>query len=143
FPLRGSSSANTLPPSPAVGRPMGGGLPHNPSPPQQQQPPNPDALPSHPTPVRPGLMADSMVSVTKPPPVRHYANASPAPMPQNMPPPSTAPSQPVEEPVTTEEIERLRMMVKADASDQETAMRFAKRLVEAADILIPNVADPK
>ena len=142
MPMR-RPSASGLPPGPASMR--GGppaGLPPNPSPPQQA---NPDALPSHPTPVRPGLMADSVVSVTnRPPPVRTYGGASPAPMMSNSGPPSSAPpSELPPDPVTTEELERLRVIVKADPNDQETALRFAKRLVEASEVLIPNVADPK
>ncbi|KAK1730052.1 uncharacterized protein BDZ83DRAFT_422079 [Colletotrichum acutatum] len=35
------------------------------------------------------------------------------------------------------------MVVKSTPNDQETAMRLAKRLVEAADVLAPNLADPK
>jgi TPR repeat protein len=48
-----------------------------------------------------------------------------------------------EPPVTTEELERLRNTVKVTPQDQATALRLAKRLMQAADVLVPNVADPK
>jgi TPR repeat protein len=40
-------------------------------------------------------------------------------------------------------LEHLRAVVKQDASDQATALRLAKRLVEASDALVPNLPDPK
>lgn len=130
-----------LPANPAGPRGGPGSLPPNPSPSQSA---NPDALPSHPTPVRPGLMADSVVNVAnKPPPVRTYGTSSPAPTMNSGPPSTATPSEPPPDPVTSEELERLRVIVKADPNDQETGLRFAKRLVEAADVLVPNVADPK
>ncbi|CAI4210813.1 unnamed protein product [Parascedosporium putredinis] len=125
---------------------MSGDIPPMPNMPGQPGggPANPDALPSHPTPVRPGLMADSVVNVAnKPPPVRTYGTSSPAPTMNSGPPSTATPSEPPPDPVTSEELERLRVIVKADPNDQETGLRFAKRLVEAADVLVPNVADPK
>jgi TPR repeat protein len=35
------------------------------------------------------------------------------------------------------------MAIKADPKDQKSALRLAKKLVEASDILVPNAADPK
>ncbi|KAH8885711.1 HCP-like protein [Thozetella sp. PMI_491] len=142
-----------------------GGLPTGPAPyrpgAQPQGGPNPDSLPSHPTPVRPGLMPNSVVNLSnKPPPVRNYGNTQPQQnmMPQQQqqqqqqgpPPPASqmtghgaAPAKPVEAPVTIQELEHLRAVVKADATDQASALRLAKRLVEAADVLVPNLPDPK
>ncbi|OHE99388.1 SKT5 protein [Colletotrichum orchidophilum] len=138
------------PQKPQMGRP---GLPQGPSPNRL-----PDTLPSHPAPVRPGHMPNSMVNMNdKPAPVRNYAGApgvhvpTPPAGPGGAPPPQQQmlPQQPSKAslqettPVTQEELERLRQVVKSTPNDQETAMRLAKRLVEAADVLAPNLADPK
>ncbi|KHN98786.1 chitin synthase activator (Chs3) [Metarhizium album ARSEF 1941] len=126
---------------------------------------NADTLPSHPTPVRPGLMANSMVNMNnRPPPVRNYGQQQ---QQQQQPPPQqynqyqppqqqqqqsayggggySAPLEtgPFEEPVTPHELERLRMVIKVNANDQESALRLAKRLIQAADILAPKLPDPK
>lgn len=133
-------------------------------PPMQAAPPpggsNPDNLPSHPTPVRPGLMPGSMVNLSdRPPPVRNYTGSThsgntptpPAtgysqgpPPPQNVQQLANAPApKPKEAPVTREELEHLSVVVKNDPNDQASALRFAKRLVEASDALVPNLPDPK
>lgn len=123
---------------------------------------NSDTLPAHPAPIRPGLMANSMVSVNdKPPPVRNYAGMStPAPQPivppvqtqqyqqpapQQPRPPSTgsAKSKQDNTPVTAQELEHLRQVIKGNPNDQESALRLAKRLIEAADVLVPKLPDPK
>ncbi|KAF7548078.1 hypothetical protein G7Z17_g7287 [Cylindrodendrum hubeiense] len=147
------------PSAPPGGRP---GLPANPTPvrPGQQQGRNSDGLPSHPTPVRPGLMANSLVNLNdKPPPVRNYGGISaPAPQPQQQqpqrqqPPPqqqapprqASIPKDPVKEesPVTPQELEHLRMVIKSNPADQESALRLARRLIEATDVLVPRL-DPK
>ncbi len=152
--------------------PPGPGLPSGPAPyrpgtqPPPQAGPNPDNLPSHPAPVRPGLMPGSLVNLNdRPPPVRNYGGANsyaantPTPAagggggggggyPQGPPPSQEAavpptPAKPVEAPVTVEELEHLRALVKNDPGDQTTALRLAKKLVEAADVLVPNLPDPK
>ncbi|KAF0316817.1 Chitin synthase regulatory factor 3 [Colletotrichum siamense] len=132
---------------PQMGRP---GLPHGPSPSRSG-----DSLPSHPTPVRPGHMPNSMVSMSdKPAPVRNYNGGMGGPMPPAgpgaMPPQQMAPQQAstpsfteASTPVTQEELERLRQIIKTNPNDQESALRLAKRLVEAVDVLAPNLADPK
>ncbi|KAF4448195.1 hypothetical protein F53441_8356 [Fusarium austroafricanum] len=125
-------------------------------------PMNPDGLPSHPAPVRPGLMQDSMVHMgNKPAPVRNYGVSTPAPQPQpqsqpqrqpqyqqqqqRSPPRNNGPRQSArdEGPVTTQELEHLRMLIKNNSSDQDSALKLAKRLVEAADVLAPRMPDPK
>lgn len=157
---QGGYGARMNGPSPPQGgfglpsNPQGGfGLPSNPMPVRaghQQTPPNanPDTLPSHPLPVRAGHMQGALVN-NKPPPVRNYGGTpTPAPGPTPSPVPTQgsaaprAPSQ-AEPPVTTEELERLRNTVKVNPQDQATALRLAKRLMQAADVLVPNVADPK
>ncbi len=92
---------------------------------------NPDALPHHPLPVRPGLHGSSAVpQPAKPPPVRQYhtersivqANASPSA--------NRRASQ-----ITYAEIDRLRGIVKANPADSKTQLILAKALVEAASVL--------
>lgn len=129
-----------------------------------------DTLPSHPTPVRPGLMANSMVNMNdRPPPVRNYGGIpqqqqpqqqpqqyaqslppQPQQQPQHQQPPPARGGYPsnveigqIQEPVTPQELERLRMVIKVNANDQESALRLAKRLIEAADVLAPKLPDPK
>ncbi|KAJ4263979.1 hypothetical protein NW762_006017 [Fusarium torreyae] len=125
-------------------------------------PVNPDGLPYHPAPIRPGLMQDSMVNMgSKPAPVRNYEGSTPAPQAQpqlqqqrqpqyqqqqqRSPPRNNGPRQPVRDagPVTTQELEHLRMLIKSNSSDQDSALKLAKRLVEAADVLAPKMPDPK
>lgn len=134
-----------------------------------------DSLPSHPTPVRPGLMGNSMVNMNdRPPPVRNYGGV-PQQQQQQQPPQQYAQSLPpqqqqqppqqqqqqqqpppparggyptvevgqIDEPVTPQELERLRMVIKVNPNDQESALRLAKKLIQAADILAPRLPDPK
>ncbi|ROW10474.1 hypothetical protein VMCG_01867 [Cytospora schulzeri] len=103
---------------------------------------NPDALPSHPTPVRAGHMPGSLVN-NKPAPVRNYGGAPTpaAPAAQSVPVPRASPQN--EPLVSGVELERLRTVVKTNPQDQQSALRLAKRLIEAADVLVPNVPDPK
>ncbi|RDA91421.1 hypothetical protein CP533_6267 [Ophiocordyceps camponoti-saundersi (nom. inval.)] len=125
---------------------------------------SPDALPSHPTPVRPGLMANSMVSVSdRPPPVRNY-NGVPQtgpPQPMQAPPPQHLQQQQAQQPrvavraghqvpvpvmgqpVTPAELERLRVAIKHNANDQDSALLLARKLVEAADVLTMKMPDAK
>ena len=146
------------PPGQSAPLPPGPGLPHNPAPyrPQAQSAPpsnpSPDSLPSHPVPVRPGHMPNSLVNLSnKPPPVRNYSVSSQnvpssgtpsGPLP---PQPVVAPpvAKPVEQPVTSEELEHLRTVIKQNPNDQASALRLAKKLVEASDVLVPNLPDPK
>ncbi|KDN61706.1 hypothetical protein CSUB01_04407 [Colletotrichum sublineola] len=137
------------PQNPQMGRP---GFPQGPSPAR-----GPDSLPSHPAPVRPGHMPNSMVNMgDKPAPIRNYSGASNVPTPPagpgGAPPPqqqmmSQQPGQSsmqeITTPVTQDELERLRQIVKTNPNDQESALRLAKRLVEAADVLAPALADAK
>lgn len=137
------------------------GLPHHPAPFRPGLPagPAPSHTPQsgpgsgHPAPIRPGLMANSMVSVSdKPAPVRNYNGGTPPAAaagalgrPQPQPPiqngrPASINEQP---PVTVEELERLRAVIKNNPNDQASALILAKKLVEAADVLVPRVPDPK
>ncbi|KAI9670933.1 MAG: hypothetical protein M1817_003818 [Caeruleum heppii] len=113
---------------------------------------NPDALPQHPVPVRPGLMPGSMansmsftsqngngIPPTKqpPPPVRQYNNNSAPPGQQAFNPPPTVTSQGHRQsvPVTHEELNRLQQAVRTNPSDQKTQLQLAKKWVEAAVVL--------
>ncbi|KAH9884028.1 hypothetical protein F4778DRAFT_774858 [Xylariomycetidae sp. FL2044] len=131
------------------------GLPSNPSAHRNNKngsPQNGGPGSGHPAPIRPGLMANSMVSMNnKPAPVRNYnggtppaaaagAQGRPPPPPQNGRPPSLPAEQP---PVTVEELEQLRAIIKNDPNDQQSALTLAKKLVEAADVLVPKLPDPK
>ena len=163
LPPRGPSA----PPGP-VGRPgLGQGLPASVRPggvPNR----NPDALPNHPTPVRPGLMANSMVNMNdRPPPVRNYGGVPQgrpgppaqqqrqqhqqqqvqqpvqAPQQQQMAQRPAPPTDFKPDPVTPQELEQLRQAIKVNPNDQAAALKLAKKLIEAADVLVPNVPDPK
>ncbi|CRK39211.1 hypothetical protein BN1723_004498 [Verticillium longisporum] len=131
----------------------GGPVPVRPGLPNGPAPQRLDTLPHHPAPVRPGHMAGSAMNVNdRPMPVRNYNGTSQSPMagPQQQAPPepqrnsgtpaSTKAAQP---PVTNEELEHLRMVVKNDPNDQESALRLAKRLIEAADVLVAKIADQR
>jgi len=91
---------------------------------------DPDALPHHPTPFRPGLDQ-------KPPPVRQYnaaPNTAPAPAPAARQPTSLAMPGPT--PVTHEELQQLQQKVRSNPSDKATQLLLAKKLVEAATVLV-------
>ncbi|OJJ38255.1 hypothetical protein ASPWEDRAFT_148382 [Aspergillus wentii DTO 134E9] len=98
---------------------------------------NPDALPHHPVPFRPGL------DQGKPAPVRQYNNA-----PNNAAPPTAAPQVHVAEPVppapvTREELQQLQQMAK-NKSDHKTQLLLAQKMVEAATVLVDEThLDPK
>jgi TPR repeat protein len=105
--------------------------------------PNMDGLPSHPAPVRAGLIPNSVANQAnnKPPPVRNYNNVS---GPGGTHGQSTTPSaKDPPTPVTLEEIERLQIFVRNNPSDQGTQLTLAKKWIEAADVLVPLLPDPK
>ncbi|KAI8945819.1 hypothetical protein F4801DRAFT_107251 [Xylaria longipes] len=154
--------ANDMPPIPSGGfQAYKPGLPSNPAatrPSAQASPPASRSASGHPPPVRPGLMPNSMVNMNdKPPPVRNYnggtpaaaagaqGRPSPAPqtMSQNTPQDARPPSVTEQPPVTIEELERLRAIIKNDPNDQQSALTLAKKLIEAADVLVPRLPDPK
>lgn len=160
--------ANTfLPPRPAsaASRPGPGfsGLPSGPKPGYQNGPPPPPngemdrnsfpgqtppggpGLPSHPPPVRAGLIPNSVAAQAnnKPPPVRNYNNISPAQQPGPSPSPSASSIAPSQAPVTTAELEQLRLTVRNNPNDQASAMLLVKRLVEASEVLVPTIPDQR
>lgn len=100
---------------------------------EQQQ--NPDALPHHPAPFRPGH--------NKPAPVRQYTTpATNTATPQ--PPMQGQPDDQQSGPVTHDELQRLQQAARNNPADHATQLLLAKKLVEAATVLVQeNRYDPK
>jgi TPR repeat protein len=128
------------------------GYSHGPSPVRNNQPvyshdqaempdphQNPDALPHHPAPFRPGHDQAS-----KPAPVRQYSAPESIPAPA-APQPMTVPGGTAQAPVTIEEIQRLQQQARANPSDQKTQLLLAQKLVEASTVLVGDNSrlDPK
>ncbi|RYO77275.1 hypothetical protein DL762_009363 [Monosporascus cannonballus] len=147
----GQAADRGLPNNPPPIRPghQGGGPPPTNSPAPSQAGPGS----GHPAPIRPGLMQNSMVSINdKPAPVRNYSGGTPPaaaagalgrpqPLPQSR---SGKPGSAAEKvPVTVDELDRLRAIVKNNPNDQKSALTLAKKLVEASDVLVPRLPDPK
>ncbi|KAH8597800.1 hypothetical protein B0O99DRAFT_684512 [Bisporella sp. PMI_857] len=160
YPPRSTSAAprmNTpgggLPNGP---KPGGGfvGLPSGPSP-NAMPKLGPDALPSHPAPVRPGLSNSVPGSTSnptpmannKPVPVRNYNNINSGTTPVQAPQPAATPAAAAKPatppPVTQAEIDALTARVKAQPQDKETAMILVRKLVEACDVLVPSIPDQR
>ena len=111
-------------------------------------PSNPDALPSHPAPVRPGLMQSSPVNeAPKPVPLRQY-DSTPSPMQLSSPTKNPGLSRSINIkqeslPVTHQELERLKQATTRNPDDPKNQLVLAKRMVEAASILVDERADPR
>lgn len=104
---------------------------------QQAQPAqNPDALPAHPPPVRPGLMNQSSPPAAKPVPIRQY-NGAPSSSHQSTPSRSSIDDRrrSQTQPVTLAEIGKLQAQVNAHPQDYKTGLLLAKKLVEASNVL--------
>ncbi|KAL4782722.1 hypothetical protein BJX76DRAFT_281166 [Aspergillus varians] len=91
---------------------------------------NPDALPHHPMPYRPGHDSGG-----KPAPVRQYNGVT------NTPSPVTAPQGPPagplpQEPVTQAGLERLQAQARSSPADQKLQLLLAQKLVEASVVLV-------
>ncbi|KAI5810837.1 hypothetical protein BZA77DRAFT_335580 [Pyronema omphalodes] len=84
---------------------------------------NPDGLPAHPPPVRPGLVPEAGA---RPVPVRQYSQDRPDS--QNLAPITDGP-------VTTQELARLQNEARINPSDQKLQLLLAKKMVEAASVL--------
>ena len=112
---------------------------------------NPDALPQHPTPVRPGLLQSisTKSSSTKPTPVRQYHNMpSPVAHTESSHGPILACGvKHTDRPprVSFEELQLLRQTIQSDPNNHECQLLLAKKMVEAASVLIDEGghADPK
>lgn len=99
---------------------------------------NPDALPHHPAPFRPGHDQGN-----KPAPVRQYNSAT-----DSAPPPVVAqqgpPVDPPAGPVTQEELQQLQRVAKSNPSDKKTQLLLAQKLAEASVVLVESSRlDPK
>ena len=111
--------------------------PSNDPSPLSSPPTNPDALPHHPAPSRPGHTQQAQSppinqnNASRPPPVRQYNASSPSAQPNIAPPPA----QPRLAAVTYEELQQLRGAVQSRPNDQATQMVLVKKLVEAASTL--------
>ncbi|KAI9754500.1 MAG: hypothetical protein M4579_004670 [Chaenotheca gracillima] len=97
---------------------------------------NPDALPAHPPPVRPGLLPDSPASQIKPPPNRQYNNSAPPDRAAVAPPPASAPENRKSNPVTHDELARLQQTIRMNPADLPTQLLLVKKWVEAATYLV-------
>lgn len=129
----------TRPGTPASGQNPGNGIGSNV--PRASYPENPDALPPHPVPTRPGLMYGSSTQQSpRQPPPRNYTSSpssshhSVPPPPPEISPPPTAKRESI--PVTLAELEKLRQAIKTNPSDQGTQLTLAKKLAEAAFVLV-------
>lgn len=127
--------------APAPGRMPSDPLGRRPGTAQPQM--NPDALPAHPAPVRPGLMQHNQQRPiqsqdpppgARPPPIRQYnsenSRASYDSQYSNAQRQSAVPH-----PVTHDELNRLRNTWRANPADNATGLLLAKKLVEAASVL--------
>ncbi|KAI9744524.1 MAG: hypothetical protein M1818_002053 [Claussenomyces sp. TS43310] len=108
----------------------------------------PEVLPSHPPPVRAGLLPNAAVNQTniKPPPVRNYNGTTAVvkpPNPSRSQQPSGPPRPAAPPPVTHDELERLRVMIKANPTDQASQLLLARKLVEASEILVQQMPEAK
>ena len=140
-PPRNGSINTGLPSGPKAGfaNGAGQGMPPN----GFSQPLAPDALPSHPAPVRPGLLPNSGPNQinTRPPPVRNYSNNSPGTPQQPSQPQGPESGGP---PVVTEaELDQLRAATRINPADQAAQLLLAKKLVEASEVLVPRIPDQR
>jgi len=108
-----------------------------------QPPPNPDSLPAHPVPVRPGLASASTpapASQSSGMPVQRRETSGPG---QSQPNGSGISNN--SSPVTVQELNSLREAFKNNPNDHALGLKFAKKLVEAASVLSNENgrADPK
>lgn len=147
-PQRNASGAPRpgLPSGPKAGLANGPGIPGNAgtgSPNGASKPLSPDALPSHPAPVRPGLIPNpgpNQVN-TRPPPVRNYSNSSPGTPQQPSEPSGPVPGA---SPLVTEaELDQLRATTRNNPSDQVAQLLLARKLIEASEVLVPKIPDQR
>ena len=114
---------------------------------------NPDALPAHPAPVRPGLAQqsysqqpqyqqpppqvqrpNSATQSARPPPIRQYNSEPGRPSLESQPTAARRQSL-APHPVTFDELNRLRNTFKSNPSDIASGMLLSKKLVEASSVL--------
>lgn len=130
---------------------MGAPLSQQRSAPDRNPPPhNPDALPFHPVPVRPGLLdRGGDPPPSQPPPNRNYNGSHSSPPGQVANGDASHQRQvstdPFAQPVTHAELERLRAAVDNAPSNMNLALVLVKKLVEASNVLATEGgrADPR
>jgi len=118
------------------------------TPPSTRSPVNPDALPSHPAPIRAGLMEGSPVNQTQKLASFRQYSAVPSPMQLSDPSQQPASPRPPESkrdsvPVTHQELDRLKQVSARNPNDLAAQLVLAKRMVEAASVLADERADPR
>jgi len=89
------------------------------------QAPNPDALPAHPTPVRPGLLNNKPGAAD----IRQQQGSRMSSEDYNQP------QRPTSGPLTVEQLYKLREAVRSQPQNQAQQLQLAKKLVEAAVVL--------
>ena len=104
----------------------------------RRTPSNPDALPEHPSPVPSGISPAMHSIQPKPAPVRQYNGvALPADQPNLSQ--TTRPRRSIGNaealPVTHEELQRLRQLIKVYPNDQKSQLLLSQKMVEAASVL--------
>lgn len=126
------NSNGSMPPQQPTSLPKGQGL---------------NSLPAHPTPVRPGLLTKNIAAPMNnaPVPVRQYDNVGAA---QNVPAhvrTALSPNgEPLPPPVTPEELEHMRQMMRANPNGNlDGQLLYARKLVEASDVLVARLPDQK
>ena len=144
-PVQNGRSRQMGPPG---GRPSPINNQTNPTSPTAMSPSNPDALPSHPAPIRPGLIQSSPINqAPKPVPLRQY-DPIPSPMPSSSPTKTSGSSRSIDTkrdsvPVTHQELETLKQATTRNPEDQKSQLLLAKKMVEAASVLVDERTDPR
>ncbi|KAK7723340.1 hypothetical protein SLS57_004534 [Botryosphaeria dothidea] len=108
--------------------------------PVEQRKNDPDALPHHPTPVRPGLQGGQQGGQQaqqqgKPVPVRQHQGSNQTVPGGPSPTGSQRRARRMSDPITMEGLAKLRNNAASRPADKELQLRFAKKLVEAAAVL--------
>lgn len=136
----GNSNAERTPSMGSYGNPSP--YRQNPSDTYNAPPENPDALPVHPSPYRAGL--DSMPA-ERPAPVRQYGGQPPQQQAAPSNPPVGPDGRPASPPITQVELEKLQLIVKRNPDDYKSALKLAKKYVEASTRLVGEEGrvDPK
>jgi TPR repeat protein len=112
----------------------GAGLPNRPAGPR-----SPDSLPMHPTPVRPGLMNSGARVPSGTQDAREQQQRRTVTPPQSALSTTAIRTSPESKakapPVTLQELNLLQQQVRANPNDHATALKLAKKLVEAVSVL--------
>ncbi len=144
IPQGRSPQGQTEPPG---GRPSPN-YPTGPTAPPNKALSNPDALPSHPAPFRPGLNGSGPSSqAPKPAPVRNY-NATSSPMQMSNPAQNSESSTFADKkresaPITHQELDRFKQDAARQPDSRSAQLTLAKKLAEAASVLVDERTDSR